>query len=57
MDYLYYQILSQDVNAVGERAEIQFYISNQLTGQQSVQDWKNLPAVIQAVVVLIEWSF
>jgi hypothetical protein len=32
LDYMYYQILSQDVNAVGDRAEIEFHISKDLTG-------------------------
>jgi hypothetical protein len=57
LDYSYFQILSTDVNAVGDRTMVQFNVSNDMTGQSSVFDWNELPPIIKGIAVIIEWSF
>jgi hypothetical protein len=57
LDYSYFQILSTDVNAAGDRTMVKFHVSNDMTGQNSVLDWNDLPPVIKGIAVLIEWSF
>jgi hypothetical protein len=57
MNYSYFQIGSQDVNGVGDRAIVKFHLSTKPGDQQNVLDWAHLPDVIKNVIVLIEWSF
>jgi hypothetical protein len=57
MNYSYFQIGSQDVNGVGDRAIVKVHLSTKPGDQQNVLDWAHLPDVIKNVIVLIEWSF